>query len=134
MIEAIGCDYKSRTTFGVLLERCSTGKPGPVSGAATMNDTELRINPSGRDTEVDLHANDARISSSLFSYTPLQRVAPLLVRSYRRGNGRKEAAAKSIAVMIACLTARSAAMNIRAATLADIFEPHERGTIMGISS
>ncbi|EPQ54769.1 MFS general substrate transporter [Gloeophyllum trabeum ATCC 11539] len=109
-------------------------------------------NPSIHDIEVALHATNSDISLTLSLFILLQGVVPLLWSSISEIKGRKVvyitsitlytvgcicvATAKNISVVIGmrCLQAlgSSAVIAIGAATLADIYEPHERGTMMGV--
>jgi len=124
-----------------------------ISGASIIAGLGSNIyNPSIHDIEVDLNANNSEISLTLSLFILLQGVIPLLWSSISEIKGRKVvyitsitlytvgsicvATAKSIGIVIAmrCLQAlgSSAVISIGAATLADIYEPHERGTMMGV--
>ncbi|TFK48710.1 MFS general substrate transporter [Heliocybe sulcata] len=124
-----------------------------ISGASLIAGLGSNIyNPSIHDIEVDLNANNSEISLTLSLFILLQGVVPLLWSSISEIKGRKVvyvtsialymigcicvATAKNIGVVIGmrCLQAlgSSAVMAIGAATLADIYEPHERGTMMGV--
>ncbi|KAH8114699.1 MFS general substrate transporter [Phellopilus nigrolimitatus] len=108
--------------------------------------------PALNQIKADLHASDTQIASSLSSFILVQGTAPLFWSAVSEILGRKivylssEAIfivgcivvglSKSIGVVIGmrCLQAfgSSAVISIGAGTLADIYEPHERGAMMGI--
>ncbi|KAH8077264.1 MFS general substrate transporter [Cristinia sonorae] len=109
-------------------------------------------NPAISEIEADLHASSRQISWSLSLFILFQGCVPILWSALSEVYGRKvvyllsltlctvgcivAATAKSIGVLIGvrCLQAAgsSAVLSIGAATLADLFDPHERGAIMGI--
>ncbi|SJL07196.1 uncharacterized protein ARMOST_10539 [Armillaria ostoyae] len=109
-------------------------------------------NPAIEDMERDLPATSGQISLSISLFIALQGVTPLLWSSISEVKGRRfvylvslliftagsivVATSKTIGLVIGmrCLQAlgSSAVMTIGAASLADIFDPEERGTKMGI--
>ncbi|KAI0061746.1 MFS general substrate transporter [Artomyces pyxidatus] len=109
-------------------------------------------NPAITKIEADLHTSSGQISLSLSLFILLQGSVPLIWTAISEIEGRKivyllsilisivgcivAAEAKSIEVLIAarCLQAigSSAVISIGAATLADIYDPSERGTMMGV--
>ncbi|KAF8827935.1 hypothetical protein HHX47_DHR4000928 [Lentinula edodes] len=109
-------------------------------------------NPAINEMEVDLPATASQISLSLSLFILLQGVVPLIWASISEVKGRRfvyivsmaiftvgsvvVATSKSIGLLIGfrCFQAAgsSAVMSIGAATLADIYDPVERGTKMGI--
>ncbi|KAJ6469053.1 major facilitator superfamily domain-containing protein [Mycena vitilis] len=109
-------------------------------------------NPSIADMEADLHASASQISLSISLFIALQGFMPLLWSAISEVKGRKLVYVVSIAIFTAasvvvatsktielviifrCVqaTGSSAVMAIGAATLADVFDPIERGTKMGI--
>ncbi|KAJ7631885.1 vacuolar DHA amino acid exporter [Mycena polygramma] len=109
-------------------------------------------NPSIADMEADLHASASQISLSISLFIALQGFMPLLWSAISEVKGRKLVYVVSIAIFTAasvvvatsktielviifrCVqaTGSSAVMAIGAATLADVFDPRERGTKMGI--
>ncbi|KAJ7235850.1 vacuolar DHA amino acid exporter [Mycena rebaudengoi] len=109
-------------------------------------------NPAIADMEADLPATASQISLSISLFIGLQGVMPLLWSAVSEVKGRKlvyvtslaiftagsiiVATSKTISLVIAfrCIQAAgsSAVMAIGAATLADVFDPVERGTKMGI--
>ncbi|KAK7014199.1 vacuolar DHA amino acid exporter [Favolaschia claudopus] len=109
-------------------------------------------NPANANMEADLPATPSQISLSLSLFIALQGLFPLLWSALSEVKGRKLvyvlslaiAAAGSVVVAISktitlviifrCVQAvgSSAVMSLGAATLADIFDPSERGTKMGI--
>ncbi|KAI0088499.1 MFS general substrate transporter [Irpex rosettiformis] len=124
-----------------------------ISGAATISGLGGNIyNPGIAQIEDQLHATPAQISWSLSIFILIQGSVPLLWSAISEIIGRKKvylvslsiglvgaivaATARSISVLIAmrCLQAigTAAILSIGAATLADIYDPHERGTMMGI--
>ncbi|KAG6826635.1 hypothetical protein H0H92_015052 [Tricholoma furcatifolium] len=102
--------------------------------------------------QLDLHATSAQISWSLSSFIVIQGLMPLVWSAISEMKGRKVvyiislalftmasivvATSRHVALVIGfrCLqgAGSSAVMNIGAATLADLFEPSERGTKMGM--
>ncbi|KAI5121067.1 hypothetical protein M0805_008581 [Coniferiporia weirii] len=108
--------------------------------------------PALSQVKADLHASDTEIASSLSTFIIVQGVAPLFWSAVSEVKGRKivyltaelifiagciiVGTAKSIAVVIAmrCFQAfgSSAVFSVGAGTLADIYDPHERGKMMGI--
>ncbi|THU91473.1 MFS general substrate transporter [Dendrothele bispora CBS 962.96] len=109
-------------------------------------------NPAIEDMEADLPATSSQISLSISLFILFQGIVPLVWSAISEVKGRKAvyltslsiftvasivvAASKTIGLVIGfrCLQAAgsSAVMSIGAATLADIFDPQERGTKMGI--
>ncbi|KAG1720327.1 vacuolar DHA amino acid exporter [Suillus lakei] len=109
-------------------------------------------NPSNFLIEEDLHATSSQISWTLAAFQLIQGNFPLLWSAASETKGRKPvylvasaifvvgnvalALSKTIEVMIGMRALQAAGscavMAISAATLADIYEPHERGTMMGI--
>ncbi|KAM5540918.1 hypothetical protein V8D89_005562 [Ganoderma adspersum] len=109
-------------------------------------------NPALTQIQEQLHASNGAIAWSLSLFILLQGAVPLLWSVLSEFWGRKKvyllstalavvgcivaALSKSINVLIGmrCIQAlgSSAVMALGAATLADIYEPHERGTMMGI--
>ncbi|KAG1743214.1 vacuolar DHA amino acid exporter [Suillus paluster] len=109
-------------------------------------------NPSNSLIEEDLHATSSQISWSLAAFMVIQGNFPLIWSAAAEIKGRKvvylvasvvfvvggavSALSKTIEVMIGMRVLQaagsSAYMAISAATLADIYETHERGTMMGV--
>ncbi|KAG2131816.1 major facilitator superfamily domain-containing protein, partial [Suillus clintonianus] len=109
-------------------------------------------NPSNSLIEKDLHATSSQISWSLAAFILIQGNFPLIWSAMAEITGRKIvyllssalfvvgsviiALSKTIGVMIAMRVLQaagsSAFLAISAATLADIYETHERGTMMGV--
>ncbi|KAJ6520630.1 major facilitator superfamily domain-containing protein [Mycena vulgaris] len=109
-------------------------------------------NPAIADMEAELPATASQISLSISLFIAIQGFMPLLWSAISEVKGRKlvyvvsiaiftagsvvVATSKTIALVIAfrCIqaTGSSAVMAIGAATLADIFDPVERGTKMGV--
>ncbi|KAJ7619375.1 vacuolar DHA amino acid exporter [Roridomyces roridus] len=109
-------------------------------------------NPAIAEMEADLPATPSQISLSISLFIAIQGCMPLLWTAISEIKGRKIVYVASLAVFTAgsivvsvsktiqlvigfrCVQAAgsSAVMAIGAATLADIFEPHERGTKVGI--
>ncbi|KAF7300252.1 PAN2-PAN3 deadenylation complex subunit PAN3 [Mycena kentingensis (nom. inval.)] len=109
-------------------------------------------NPAIEDMERSLHATSSQISLSISLFIVVQGTMPLLWTAVSEIKGRKivyvcsiaifaagsvvVATSKTIALVIAFRTVQaagsSAVMAIGAATLADIFDPVERGTKMGV--
>ncbi|OCH91100.1 vacuolar DHA amino acid exporter [Obba rivulosa] len=124
-----------------------------ISAASMIAGLNSNIyNPAISQIESELHASDSEVSLSLSLFILIQGGFPLIWSAISEIQGRKSvyfvsiaictigcavaATAKSIGVLIGmrCLQAAgsSAVVAIGAATLADIYEPHERGTMMGI--
>ncbi|KAF7799395.1 hypothetical protein EIP86_010627 [Pleurotus ostreatoroseus] len=124
-----------------------------VSAASMIAGLGANIyNPGISQVESELHATSGQISWSLSVFILLQGVCPLFWSAVSEITGRKKVylvsitictvgcivagVAKSIGVLIGmrCVQAAGSAavISIGAATLADIYEPHERGTMMGI--
>ncbi|TDL23222.1 MFS general substrate transporter [Rickenella mellea] len=106
-----------------------------VASAALIATLGANIyNPAINDIKADLHATDQDISLSLSLFIIVQGNFPLFWSVITEI--KVVATAKSIGLVIGmrCLQAAgaSAVLTIGAATLADIYEPHERGTMMGI--
>ncbi|KAJ3523174.1 hypothetical protein NM688_g8769 [Phlebia brevispora] len=109
-------------------------------------------NPGIAQIESELHASSGEISLSLSLYILIQGCFPLFWSAVSEITGRKKVylasitlctigcivagLAKTVGVLIGmrCIQAAGSAavISIGAATLADIYEPHERGTMMGI--
>ncbi|KAL7279742.1 hypothetical protein ACG7TL_006149 [Trametes sanguinea] len=109
-------------------------------------------NPAISQIEEQLHASSGEISLSLSLFIAIQGAMPLLWSALSEFWGRKRvylistalcmvgcivaALSKTIGVLIGmrCIQAlgSSAVMSLGAATLADIYEPSQRGTMMGI--
>ncbi|KIJ98779.1 hypothetical protein K443DRAFT_194133 [Laccaria amethystina LaAM-08-1] len=109
-------------------------------------------NPAVQDMEADLPATSAQFSLSLSIFILIQGLMPLVWSAISEVKGRKPvylislalftlgsivvALSKSIGVVITFRALQavgsSAVISIGAATLADIFEPAERGTKMGV--
>ncbi|KAG1818699.1 major facilitator superfamily domain-containing protein [Suillus subaureus] len=109
-------------------------------------------NPSNSLIQEDLHATTSQISWTLAAFQLIQGNLPLLWSTASEIKGRKPvylvasaifvvgntalALSKTIEVMIGMRALQAAGscavISISAATLADIYEPHERGTMMGI--
>ncbi|KAF8172799.1 major facilitator superfamily domain-containing protein [Mycena galopus ATCC 62051] len=126
---------------------------GLVSGASMIAGLASNIqNPAIAEMEADLPATASQISWSLSIFIALQGVMPLFWSAISEVKGRKLVYVVSIAISTAgsivvatsntimlviifrCVqaTGSSAVMAIGAATLADIFDPVERGQKMGI--
>ncbi|KAG1823574.1 major facilitator superfamily domain-containing protein [Suillus subaureus] len=124
-----------------------------VSLATMMSALASNIqNPSNSLIEVDLHATSSQISWTLAAFLIIQGNFPLLWSAASEIKGRKPvylvasalfvvgsaalALSKTIEVMIGMRALQAAgscaAMSISAATLADVYDTHERGTTMGI--
>ncbi|EJC98039.1 MFS general substrate transporter [Fomitiporia mediterranea MF3/22] len=108
--------------------------------------------PALNQVKADLHASDTEIATSLSVFIIVQGVTPLFWSALSEVKGRKivyitsecifitgcivVGSAKTIAVVIAmrCVQAlgSAAVFSVGAGSLADIYEPHERGTMMGI--
>ncbi|ESK95602.1 vacuolar dha amino acid exporter [Moniliophthora roreri MCA 2997] len=109
-------------------------------------------NPSIEQMEADLNASSSQISLTIALFILFQGAMPLLWSAVSEVKGRKAVYVSSLSIFFAgslvvatsktiglvigfrCLqaTGSSAVMAIGAATLADIFDPAERGTKMGI--
>ncbi|KAH9922610.1 major facilitator superfamily domain-containing protein, partial [Fomitopsis serialis] len=109
-------------------------------------------NPAIAEVEADLHASSEQVSLTVSLFILIQGGFPVFWSAISEIHGRKvvylvsislctvgcivEALSKSIDVLIGmrCLQAAgaSAVVTIGAATLADLYEPAERGTMMGI--
>ncbi|KAH9922895.1 MFS general substrate transporter [Fomitopsis serialis] len=124
-----------------------------ISAACMINGLGASIyNPAIAQIESDLHATATQFSLTLSLFVIIQGGFPILWSSISEIHGRKvvyvasitlcmvgcivAATSKTIDVLIGmrCLQAAgsSAVLNIGAATLADLYEPAERGTMMGI--
>ncbi|KAG1858910.1 MFS general substrate transporter [Suillus subluteus] len=129
----------SRTRKTITL--CMVSLATMVSGLASNIQ-----NPSNLLIEEDLHATTSQISWTLAAFQLIQGNLPLLWSTASEIKGRKVAIfvagnaalalSKTIEVMIGMRALQAAGscavISISAATLADIYEPHERGTMMGI--
>ncbi|KAI0049392.1 MFS general substrate transporter [Auriscalpium vulgare] len=134
---------KSRKTLVLLM----------VATASLIAGLAINIyNPAITKIEIDLHATSSQISLSLALFILTQGACPLLWTAISEIKGRKivyvvsislamvgcivAAEAKSIGVLIGMRVLQamgsSAVMSIGAATLADIYDPSERGTMMGV--
>ncbi|KAI0927466.1 hypothetical protein AcV5_007999 [Taiwanofungus camphoratus] len=126
---------------------------GMISAASMIAGLGSNIyNPAISQIESDLHATSGQLSLTLSLFILIQGGFPLIWSAISEIQGRKvvylvsialcmlgcivAATAKTISVLIGmrCLQAAgsSAVMSIGAATLADLYEPSERGTMMGI--
>ncbi|GJE91884.1 MFS general substrate transporter [Phanerochaete sordida] len=124
-----------------------------VSAASTIAGLGGNIyNPGIAEVERDLHTSSGSISLSLSIFILIQGGFPIIWSAVSEIVGRKKVYLVSMAIcMVGCIvagTAKSisvligmrclqgaggaAVISIGAATLADIYEPHERGTMMGI--
>ncbi|KAH8082849.1 MFS general substrate transporter [Cristinia sonorae] len=124
-----------------------------ISIAAMVNGLGANLyNPAISEIASDLHASSRQISWSLSLFILFQGNVPLLWSVLSEVYGRKKmyllslaictvacvvaATAKSIGVLVGirCLQAvgTSAVLSLGAATLADLYDPHERGAIMGL--
>ncbi|KAJ7115557.1 vacuolar DHA amino acid exporter [Mycena crocata] len=124
-----------------------------IASASTIAGLAANIqNPAIVDMEADLPATASQISLSISLFIGIQGFMPLLWSAISEVKGRKlvyvvsiaiftagsvvVATSKTIELVIAfrCIqaTGSSAVMAIGAATLADIFDPAERGTKMGV--
>lgn len=124
-----------------------------VSGASVIGGLCTVIqNPANAQIQKQLHATSEQISLSLSLSVLAQGTFPVVWSAMSEIKGRKlvylvsvmlftlgsvtVAVAKSIGLVIGMRIVQaigaSAVMAIGAATLADIYEPHERGTVMGI--
>jgi len=124
-----------------------------ISGASTISGFGANIyNPGIAQIEHDLHATSGQISLSLSLFILIQGGMPIVWSAISEIFGRKKvylvslsigligaivaATAHSVGLLIGmrCLQAvgTAAILSIGAATLADIYDPHERGTMMGI--
>ncbi|KAI9569106.1 major facilitator superfamily domain-containing protein [Boletus coccyginus] len=123
-----------------------------VSSASMIAGLATTIqNPANAQIEQDLHASKSSISWSLSAFILAQGLFPLVWSAISEIKGRKVvylssmslfivgsavvAVSKTIGLVIGMRALQgmgsSAVMAIAAATLADIYEPHERGTKMG---
>ncbi|KAF8574318.1 vacuolar DHA amino acid exporter [Ramaria rubella] len=124
-----------------------------VASAALIATLGINIyNPAINDVKAQLHATDQDISLSLSIFILVQGTTPTFWSSISEIQGRKlvyivsislylvgcgvAGSANSIGLLIAMRIVQamggSAVLTIGAATLADIYEPRERGTIVGI--
>lgn len=124
-----------------------------VSGASIISGLCASIqNPANAQMQQELHATSAQISLTLSLSILIQGNVPLLWSAMSEIKGRKlvyllatalftlgsviVALSKNIGLVIAMRVIQafgsSAIFTIGAATLADIFEPHRRGTVMGV--
>ncbi|EIM87023.1 vacuolar DHA amino acid exporter [Stereum hirsutum FP-91666 SS1] len=124
-----------------------------VSGASMLAGFGSNIyNPAIPEIESDLHASSSDISLSLAVFILIQGGIPIAWSALSEIKGRKIVYILSIGIgLIGCIVASlakttgvllgmrvlqavgsSSVLSIGAATLADIYEPHERGTMMGI--
>ncbi|KAI5989014.1 major facilitator superfamily domain-containing protein [Pisolithus albus] len=124
-----------------------------VSGAAMIAGLCMVIqNPANAQIEQLLHATTEQISLSLSLPILVQGIFPVVWSAVSEIKGRKlvyivsvvlfvlgsatVAVSKSIGLVIGMRIVQafgaSAVLTIGAATLADVYEPHERGTVMGI--
>ncbi|KAI0785153.1 major facilitator superfamily domain-containing protein [Abortiporus biennis] len=135
----------SRTRKGIILS--------VISAAAMIAGLGANIlNPAIAEIQSELHASNSKISLSLSLFILIQGAVPLVWSAFSEIYGRKKiylsslalctigcvvsAVAKSVNVLIGmrCIqgAGSSAVISIGAATLADIYDPHERGTMMGL--
>ncbi|KIJ54895.1 hypothetical protein M422DRAFT_221319 [Sphaerobolus stellatus SS14] len=124
-----------------------------VSLASLLLTLSVNIyNPAINNIKKDLHATYQELSLTLSIYAIVQGAVPLIWSAFTEIYGRKgvylisitlfiigcgvAGAAKSIGILIAMRIIQaiggSAVLTIGAATLADVYEPEERGTVMGI--
>ncbi|KIJ54897.1 hypothetical protein M422DRAFT_153520 [Sphaerobolus stellatus SS14] len=124
-----------------------------IASAALIATLGINIyNPAINDIKAELHATDQQISLTLSIFILVQGIIPLVWSAISEILGRKPvylvsivlyvigcavaATAKSIGVLIAMRIMQaiggSAVLTVGAATLADIYEPRERGTVVGI--
>ncbi|OAX35928.1 MFS general substrate transporter, partial [Rhizopogon vinicolor AM-OR11-026] len=124
-----------------------------ISGAAMISGLASNIqNPANAQIEQQLHASSEDISLSLSMFIIVQGNFPLIWSAISEIKGRKPvyivsialftlgsaivAVSRSIGLMIGMRSLQaagsSAIFGIGAATLADIYEPHQRGTMMGV--
>ncbi|KAH9922611.1 major facilitator superfamily domain-containing protein [Fomitopsis serialis] len=124
-----------------------------ISGASMIAGLGANIyNPAIAQIESDLHATASQLSLTLSLFILIQGGFPLIWSSVSEIRGRKTVYLTSIAIcMLGCIVAAtaktinvligmrclqaagsSAVISIGAATLADLYEPAERGTMMGI--
>ncbi|KAF9220501.1 MFS general substrate transporter [Gyrodon lividus] len=124
-----------------------------VSGASMIASVSANIqNPANAQIEQQLHATPKQISLSLSFFILIQGNFPVIWSAVSEIKGRKivyllslalcilgsvvVAISKTIGLVIGMRAIQaagsSAVITIGAATLADIFDPHQRGTVMGI--
>ncbi|EIW78232.1 MFS general substrate transporter [Coniophora puteana RWD-64-598 SS2] len=124
-----------------------------ISGAAVISGLTGNIqNPANAQIQQQLHASAQDISLSLSMFILIQGSAPLFWTALSEIKGRKlvylvsitifiittaiVAISKTIGMMIGMRVLQAAGsspfISVGAATLADIYEPHQRGTMMGI--
>ncbi|THH21574.1 hypothetical protein EW146_g47 [Bondarzewia mesenterica] len=124
-----------------------------ISGASMIAGLASNIyNPGIEQMKAQLHASSGQVSLSLALFILIQGFMPLLWSVVSEIKGRKIVYITSIAIaVVGCIVAAlsktieiligmrclqavgtSAVMAIGAATLADIYDPSERGTMMGI--
>ncbi|KAH7923830.1 vacuolar DHA amino acid exporter [Leucogyrophana mollusca] len=124
-----------------------------ISGAAMISGLAANIqNPANAEIQRDLHATSGEISWTLAAFIVIQGNFPLIWSAVSEIQGRKPvyliatillaagstlvATAQSIKLAIGMRALQaagsSAAMSISAATLADMYDSHERGSKMGI--
>ncbi|KAJ8597216.1 MFS general substrate transporter [Rhizopogon salebrosus TDB-379] len=125
-----------------------------VSGASMISGLSMNIqNPANAQIEQQLHSSSADISLSLSLFILFQGNVPLIWSAISEIKGRKfvylfsltlftlgsaiVAVSRSIGLVIGMRMLQgagysSAVISVGAATLADIYEPHQRGTMMGI--
>lgn len=134
-------DRRKMTIVGIIAFACLA----PTLGVNLYN-------PAFAQIKKQLHANDSQIALSLALYILVQGNAPLLWSALSEIKGRKIPYIASMALFLlgsaVCGAARnmnvligmrilqaagsSAVLNLGAGTLADMYESHERGTMMGI--
>ncbi|KAF7326961.1 Vacuolar DHA amino acid exporter [Mycena venus] len=142
-----GDDPRSWSSFRKNVVLALVASASMIAGLATNIQ-----NPAIADMEADLPATASQIGLSLSLFIAFQGCMPLFWSAISEVKGRKAVYVVSIAIFTAasvvvatsktielviafrCIqaTGSSAAMAIGAATLADIFEPAERGTKMGV--
>ncbi|EIW74247.1 MFS general substrate transporter [Coniophora puteana RWD-64-598 SS2] len=124
-----------------------------ISGASMIAGLSANIqNPANAQIESQLHATSQSISLSLSLFILVQGNVPLIWSALSEIKGRKPVYLVSIAIFAVCSAivaisrsiglvigmrvlqgaGSSSVISIGAATLADIYEPHQRGTMMGI--
>ncbi|KAF9230561.1 MFS general substrate transporter [Melanogaster broomeanus] len=124
-----------------------------ISGASMISGLSTNIqNPANGQIEQELHATPSQISLSLSLFTLAQGNFPAIWSAVSEFKGRKlvylfsvalfilgsviVAVSRNIGLVIGMRVIQaagsSAVFTIGAATLADIYEPHQRGTMMGV--
>ncbi|KAG1836290.1 MFS general substrate transporter [Suillus subalutaceus] len=102
-----------------------------ISGATMFAGLAANIqNPANAQIEQQLHASSGDISLSLSLFILAQGTFPVVWSAISEIKGRKDSS--SILVTVLTWSRSSAVFAIGTATLADIYEPHQRGTMMGV--